>query len=395
MRIIIINKYAHVTGGADRHCLELIDGLKERGHDVAMLSTASKQNLYQQGAFISPTVTSGTRAEIGHLEAVRVAYSAVWNRRAAETTKNLFTSFRPDIVHAHKLYPQLSVAPIIVASRCRVPIIQTLHDYEFISASSVEDSGTCIDRDEATRAYRLLNTALFQVKRNIHVPRIDQWISVSRSTDEAYREHGITTNVLPNFTPPFSGSPVDFDQREGVLFVGRLAAEKGLRNILSLPEYIPKIPIVIAGEGPLLNEVKQAAQNYPSVTYLGKLDREATSHYLSLARLVLMPSLWREPGPLVALETMAVGTPLIACDRGGLAEYVADANAGIILNPSVTSLADAVLSLYDDRRRWERFSSNAQQSVLREHSRPIYIDRLEAIYANSLERAKRLRKMGY
>lgn len=352
---------------------------------MALLSTASEQNAYEQGLFITPTVTRVTRANLKGLAAVRVASDAIWNMNAAAATRRLLTSFRPDVVHAHKLYPQLSVAPIVVASRHGVPVVQTLHDYEFISASSIDDSGGHLDRDEDGLTYRTLNTVLFGVKRIAHVPRVDHWISVSRSTGAAYSGHGITATVLPNFTLPFSGPLPNFDGRSGVLFIGRLAEEKGLRQVLDLPQLLPDIPILIAGDGPLLNEVSRTAQHFANVTYLGKLDREAASLQLASARLVLMPSLWREPGPLVALETMAAGTPLIACDRGGLAEYVADANAGVILSPSVQSLADAITSLYDDRQRWEEFSSNAHSSASRAHARPLYLDRLEDIYVNSLE----------
>jgi glycosyltransferase involved in cell wall biosynthesis len=99
---------------------------------------------------------------------------------------------------------------------------------------------------------------------------------------------------------------------------------------------------------------------------------------------VVMPSLWREPGPLASLEAMAAGTPLVAYDNGGLAEYISDAAAGIVVPPMVDALAGAIRSLYDDRERWQEFSSNALLAVERNHSLSLYLDRLEAIYIDSL-----------
>ena len=386
MRVVLVNKYVRLTGGSDVHCLELAKGLRERGHEVSFLSTADERNLDQHGIFVPPTVTNDTREHVSAAKAAVVAGQALWNNSAAAAIKELITSVRPDVVHVHKLYPQLSVAPVVVASHLRIPIVQTIHDYEFISASALDDAGSWLDRDEEQLAYRTLNTLLFGVKRLVHATRVDRWIAISRSIGDAYQKRGITTTVLPHFTQPSPEKLPNFANRAGVLFVGRLSEEKGLRHVLRLPALLPAgTPIMVAGDGPLLNEVQRAAQAVPNLTYLGKLDRETVADRLASARIVIMPSLWQEPAGLVALEAMAVGTPLIVYDSGGLAEYVADATAGMIVAPSAMLLADAITSLYDDRETWERFSADAREAVQRNHTRPVYLDRLEGIYSSLVE----------
>ena len=384
MRIVLVNNYARVTGGADIHCLDLAKGLRERGHEVAFIATANKRNVDQQGVFVPTIVTRETRSEMTGARAAQVACRSIWNPSTAAATKKLLGSFRADIVHAHKLYPQLSVAPIVVAASRRIPIVQTVHDYEFISASSIDDTGSWRDQNEDRVAYRALNTALFGVKRLLHIPRIDRWISVSRSTASAYLEHGINTTVLPNFTGPLVGALPRFEERKGILFIGRLAEEKGIRHILDLPIHLPKHPITIAGDGPLASEVEHAAHMFSNLTYLGKLDSEAVARQIASARLVVMPSQWREPGPLAALEAMAAGTPLIAYDNGGLAEYVLDAGAGVVIAPSTASMADAISSIYNDRTCWESFSANACDAIQRQHTLPRYLDRLEQVYVEAI-----------
>ncbi len=385
MRVILVNNYTRMTGGADLHCLELAKGLRERGHEVVFLATADERNIDRDGVFVRTIVTRETRAEMTGIKAAGVACRAIWNPSVASAAKELLSSFRPDVVHVHKLYPQLSVAPVVVASRKHVPIVQTAHDYEFISASIIDDTGSWLDRDEEQPAYRLLNTSLFGVKRFVHAPRVDRWITVSKSASLVYRRHGIDASVLPNFTEAISSVSPGFEGRTGVLFVGRLSEEKGVRHLLELAHLTPGMPISIAGDGPLSDEVRRAAATHQNVTYLGWLDRAAVTRELVSARLVVMPSLWREPAGLAALEAMAAGTPLIAYDSGGLAEYVTDAAAGLIVPPTVTSLAGAIASIYDDRPRWEKFSSDARAAVRRDHTRSVYLDRLEAIYTESIE----------
>lgn len=385
VRIVIINKYVHVTGGADLHCIELAEGLRDRGHEVAFISTADERNLDKAGVFIKSDLTNSTRKELSGHKAAQVAASAIWNASAAKATTELLSTFRPDIVHTHKLYPQLSVAPVVAASRHHVPIVQTVHDYEFISASTIDDTGGWRDRDEERAAYRTLNTALFGVKRLFHRSRVNKWISVSRSTAAAYREHGIPTTVLPNFTRISTEAPLCFENRQGILFLGRLTEEKGLRHVLELPNHLPQYPIMIAGDGPLSAEVERSASRFSSVTYLGKLDGSAVARQLASARLVVMPSLWREPGPLTALEAMSAGTPVIAYNTGGLAEYVRDAGGGIVVPPSATELARAISSIYGDCSRWTESSVRAREAVQRDHTRSSYLDRLDKVYVETLE----------
>lgn len=384
MRIVLVNAYARVTGGADYHCLELAKGLRARGHEVVFLSTFDERNIEKSGFFVPAIVTNETRDEITGIGAAKVAGSALWYPSAAAVTREMLGSFSPDIMHVHKIYPQLSVAPVALAARRGTPIVQTLHDYEFVSASPVDHTGGLLDRDETRSSYRLLNTTLFGIKTLIHRPRVDSWISVSRYTDHVYRQHGIHTKVLPNFTEEISFSRQSFEDRVGVLFVGRLSEEKGVRHLLELARMVPRIPVVVAGDGPLSAQVQYAAQTSENVSYLGWLDRAAITRELMSARLVLVPSLWREPAGLAALEAMAVGTPLVVYDNGGLAEYVADAAAGLIVPPTVTSLVDAIISLYDDPQRWESLSINACDAVKKNHTRSVYLNRLEQIYIEAI-----------
>jgi glycosyltransferase involved in cell wall biosynthesis len=394
MRILLVHKYALLTSGSDLHCLELAGGLRERGHEAALLSTADAENVERRGAFVSRTVSNATRGQARAGGAARVALQALWNRSAAAATERLIAEFRPDVVHVHKLYPQLSAAPVVVASARGVPIVQTVHDFEFISASPLDDSGGWVDREESRPSYRVLNTGLFGLKHALHIPRVDLWITVSRSVRDAYAERGIESTVMPNFTQPFGGTPASFEGRSGAAFVGRLTEEKGVRHLLELAERLPDLPIAIAGEGPLAGDVEQAAAASPRLAYLGKLDRPAVTDLLGSARVLLVPSLWREPGGLVSLEAMAAGTPVVAYDRGGLAEYVSDAQAGILVPPSAEALAAGVAEVYDDPARWERMSASAWRAIEEHHTLPGYLDRLEKFYEDLIGRRAKSRLRG-
>jgi hypothetical protein len=165
-----------------------------------------------------------------------VARKALWNSQAAAVTRKLIDEFRPNLLHVHKLYNQLSVAPVVVASGANIPVVQTLHDCEFISASPFDHRGRWLDRDEVTLSYRLLNSAAFLVRRYVHRPRVSAWISVSRYVAERHATRGIVSTVLPNFVTGIDGEPnPGFDERRGdpgERGPGRLGARRGRTRAL-------------------------------------------------------------------------------------------------------------------------------------------------------------------
>ena len=380
MRIVLVNKYAHVTGGADRHVLLLRRALKERGHAVVLISTAGGEADFE----IPLTITHATREALSAPRKGVVALSALWNRNAARLTADVIESFNPDVLHAHKLYPQLSVAPIAAARRRRVPIVQTVHDYEFISANPLDHSGGRFDRGESRLSYRALNDLTFIVRRRVHAPAVDEWVSVSDAVARRYGARGIQTTVLPNFVELAARDPAD--SRSGVVFIGRLTEEKGVRHVIGLASELPDTEVSIAGWGQLAPVVECAAEKLENLRFSGRIDSEAVARMLAHARVAVIPSLWEEPGAIVLLEAMAAGTPLVVYRMGGIADYVEDAGAGLVVDPNVADMQAAVERLLHDDLLWSACSRRAVDAVRSRHSVTRYVDLLVEIYDRALDR---------
>ena len=387
MRILMVNKYAHVTAGADLNCLGLAEVLRRRGHDVAFLSTASSRNVFSEGEFIPASVTHASREHLGASQQVEVARRAIWNPNAAAAMRCLIGRFLPQVVHAHKLYPQLSAAPVIAAAQARVPIVQTLHDYEFLSASYLDHRGGWIDRDESKLSFRALNTATYILRRGLHARKVDAWIANSRYVAARYETRGIASTVLPSFVEPAMGAPPGFSDRRGAVFVGRLHEEKGVRDVLQLAELLPSIKVSVAGHGPLEGEVAAAAGRLPNLDFVGSLDRAGVLKTLERARVSVMPSRWQEPGGIAALEAMSVGTPVVAYASGGLAEYVGDIGGGRVIEPDAVALARECETLHRDQRTWEQLSARGAAGVASKHSPEPYALAVERIYGRLIDEA--------
>lgn len=386
MKILMVNKYAKITGGADRHFLDLHDALVHRGHSVRVLSTCDRANARVRGAFVPPTVTHANRGTLRSSEQISVAARALWNRSAGCAMAELIDRFRPDIVHLHKLYPQLSVAPLFVAKRYGLPVVQKTHDYEFLSAHPEDSDGGWIDRAESSARYRTLNTAMFFLKRSIHVPRVEGWIAPSRFVAARYATRGIQSEILPYFVPQVAAGPA-YDRRDGVAFISRLVSWKGVRDVIDLARSQPELNVVIAGDGPLQDEVREASGTLPNLEYCGFVQTDRVLEIVRSARVAIVPSRWAEPGGIVALDAMAVGTPVVAYASGGLAEYVSDSGGGVLVPPDSSSLATAVSRLHRNKEWWMAASRRGMEAIRTIHSAEHYTSRLEGIYDHLVSRS--------
>jgi glycosyltransferase involved in cell wall biosynthesis len=385
MRVVMVNKYAHVTGGADLNCLGLVELLRRRGHEVAMLSTASPRNALVDGEFVDASVTHASREGLGTHRRAEVARRAIWNPEAAKAMRRLIERVRPQVVHAHKLYPQLSAAPVVVAARAGVPLVQTLHDYEFLSASYLEHRGGWIDHDERRLEFRALNAATFAMRRWVHAPRVDEWIANSGYVAARYEARGLISTTLAAFVEPVPDGLPGFADRLGAVFVGRLHEEKGVRDVLALAESLPATEVTVAGHGPLEAEVVDAAGRLPNLAFAGSLDRAGVFALLKRARVCLMPSRWQEPGGIAALEAMSVGTPVIAYASGGLTEYVTGVGGGRVIQPHAPALIRECEKLERDPQAWGLLSVRGADGVAARHSPEGYADEIERIYGRLVE----------
>jgi glycosyltransferase involved in cell wall biosynthesis len=176
--------------------------------------------------------------------------------------------------------------------------------------------------------------------------KIHTYIALTEFARDKFCEGGLPVeriSVKPNFVPddpgPGSGSG------GYALFVGRLTEEKGLTALLD--EWSggsQKIPLKIAGDGPMQRYVRERSAQLAGVEYLGVCDHAQVIRLLKDAAFLVFPSRWYEGMPMVILESMACGTPVLAFGVGALNELIIDGVNGIKLRYSETGALSRVLS---------------------------------------------------
>lgn len=178
---------------------------------------------------------------------------------------------------------------------------------------------------------------------------------------------------------------------EDILFVGRLAPEKGLPFLIeAIPEVVrqhPSAAFLFVGEDQGVKHVllKRAADLKVTqyMKFLGpKFGAELADIYREAALFVL-PSLYETFG-LVILEAMASGLPVVATRVGGVPELVRDEYNGVLVSPKDhVALADAINNFLSNRQLYRRVSAQNVETAKRYSWRGI-AERIDALYVSLL-----------
>ena len=163
--------------------------------------------------------------------------------------------------------------------------------------------------------------------------------------------------------------PAEFDKNGLIIFTARrLVKKNGLEHLIEAISYVLKeeeCHLLIAGGGPEKERLKSLGERLgvsEHVTFLGMLPHEQIPPYISLADMIVVPSLI-EASSLFVLEAMSMGKPVIATDTGGIPEIINN-GSGVLVEPSdAKELAEKILLLFDKKER-DELGDNAQRAAM-------------------------------
>ncbi|MEZ5734617.1 MAG: glycosyltransferase [Novosphingobium sp.] len=185
--------------------------------------------------------------------------------------------------------------------------------------------------------------------------------------------------------------PPASDEKEGVhiVTVGRLSAEKGYPGLLEAFARLAgegiDARLTIIGHGPLRQDLERHVSEHglaDRVRMLGMLPESETLAEISAADIFVLPSLM-EGLPVVLMEAMALGKPVIAAWVAGIPELVAEGETGLLFRPGDWShLADRMRLLMKDRSLWGPISTRARARVEQEFDIEVAVEPLAELFAS-------------
>lgn len=168
-----------------------------------------------------------------------------------------------------------------------------------------------------------------------------------------------------------------------LLFVGRLSKQKNISALLGAVCMAKRrVQLTIIGEGEERDSIKKAiiAHNLTNVTLHGRLDRTKVMQFYETCDALIMPSLY-EAQPLVLLEAMAAGIPIIGTNVIGVEDHIK--RIGIIVEPTAEGLVSGIEQFYnhyDDLPNMVRRGRDKAEDL----RWPNILKKYEALYENVL-----------
>lgn len=331
---------------------------------------------------------------------LQLAASAIWSRTAERRVGAAIIAHRPQVMHVHNTFPAASPSVYGAAVAHRLPVIQTLHNYRFVcpSATVFRDGHACTDcvgrsipwpsvvhacvRGSHAQSAVAAATLTVHRARGTFTRGISCYVALTAFQRELMIDGGLPANrirVIPNFLEPDPG--IGTESRKDVLFVGRLAKEKGISALLRAAEAVPGF-VRLIGAGPLASDVERA-DAAGKVAYLGPLTHPSVIGEIRRATALILPSIWFEGFPLVVLEAFASGTPVIASRIGSLAELIDDGMTGLLANPNdAVDLAAKIQQAISQPEEMRRMGLNARRAYEAQFRGHMHLAALREAYAS-------------
>jgi glycosyltransferase involved in cell wall biosynthesis len=284
------------------------------------------------------------------LQKMRLALTATWARDSCDALTALIVSERPDVAHFHNTFPLVSPAAYRACTSHGVPVVQTVHNYRLLCPAATllrrericED---CVGRTpwpsvvhgcyHGSRLQSLIAGSSLVAHRAIGTYRkhVQRYIALTAFGRAMLVRGGFSAErilVKPNFVVD---PGLRTEAGSYVLYLGRLAPEKGVLLALDAWKQLPHVPLRIVGDGPLRAQVEARARALRHVEVLRSVPHAEIFQHLRGARALIFPSIWYEGQGLTIVEAFATGVPVIASALGAPLELLEGGSLGTLFKP--------------------------------------------------------------
>ncbi len=223
----------------------------------------------------------------------------------------------------------------------------------------------------------------FYMTDRFFVRCVDYFISSSHYNADQLRTHyKVPVEVIHNGVDIDKFKPGERDlnlaaslglkESKVIITVGRVVGWKGLQVLMdtlpAIKKVIPDVSWVIVGGGEYLDVLQIKCREMKledSVIFVGEIPHERLPEYISLADVMVQPSIAEEAFGITLVEAMACGIPAIGSRLGGIPEIIIDRQTGFLVTPrDREALAGAVIKILEDDDLRRSYGASARERVV-------------------------------
>lgn len=402
MKVLSINKFYYLKGGAETCCFNTQKLLEKHGHQIIPFSMADKRNAdTSYSRFFVSNIDYRTKSMYRQLA---IAAKVIYSYEARNRIRQLLDVVQPDIAHLHNWQHQLSPSILPELKSHNVPVVYTVHDYKpicpnykLLTKHRICECclhgnfyhcliNKCTKNSVSASLVNMLEMYFHRFRRYYEL--IDVFLAPSAFLRGKMIEAGFPASKIvhvPNFIDPHDIIPGQ-ESGDYCLYFGRLSAEKGVKTLVRAMAELKQENLIIAGTGPQEMEIKRLIKTLglDNVQLVGYKSGLELHRLIENAIFTVLPSQWYENNPFAIIESFAYGKPVIGASIGGIPELIEDNVNGFLFEPkNYQDLADKMKRLFTDRTLAKEMGAQARYKVVNKYSPEKYFQQLISIY-NSL-----------
>lgn len=403
MRVLLINRYDFMDGGADRVFLNSYELLKQSGDGISV------DIFTQKDLGITEPVNPRNLSLWGKL---KLAKQYLYDRSVAVALDKKIKEFRPEVAHVHLIFGTLSISVIRVLKKNRIPVVMTLHDYRLICPANAfidKDGKVC----EKCRKFRYYNCLINRcsggnvfyssmimieayMRKYIYRPLklVDHFIFVSQFARNKHIEYdpryGTKSSHLYNMANPVAQTPST--KGNYFLYYGRLSREKGIITLIKAAQKAG-VKLIIAGSGPQESELSDLIPDtrHPTpsgVSLVGFKSGPELKDLIAGCSFVVLPTECYDNNPMAIVESFSLGKPVIGSRIGGIPELLATETGLLFEARNVDSLVEALKSANGiSNVDYEKMGIACKDFAIQNFDSGVHLDQLIGIYKQVANRA--------
>lgn len=402
MKVLVVSEFYPPVyiGGYELQCSYQVDELRNRGYQVEVLtsdrlnpSSGDEKHVHRDlkycqldKYFIGSHFPKNKKSISWRLKQLSWA---VDNRINANVTRRVIHDFQPELIYLWRM-EYISAAPLWVIHKSHIPYLMYISDYWLLDMRD-----RLFDRKNRFKSfYRRFLHGVLDMHSFIKPKHLIFSSGFLRNYYESKNLPFTSSHIIPiGILPVWLMNPLSqFQQvqslKHRLCFVGRIVPEKGVEISIRVLALLTKISdqfeleIIGDGEKDYLESISRLADSLnvsEKVRFIGKLPSADVRDKYKEYSILIFPSQWDEPIPLVVLEAMASGVPVVASNVGGIPELITNMFNGILVeanNPE--AYAEGILKLVNDPSFADSVRKNAIHTVQNKFLIDSVVDQLEA-----------------
>ncbi|MDG5491107.1 glycosyltransferase family 4 protein [Psychroserpens sp. SPM9] len=402
MKVLQINKFLKVVGGAETYMFQLSKALENFDIEIKFWGMYDEENTVSDFPGLEvETIDFQNQKLLSKLGSV---IDTIYSKKNRKKIAKVLDSYQPDIVHIHNYNFQLTPSILPEIKKRGIKVVQTIHDsqmvcpyhrlYNFqrddVCTKCIKGSfincikDRCFDGSVFKSTVGALESTFYH-SLGYYNKYIDTYISPSHFLANLIKNRvKKEIVVIPNFTQvqyqPTPETPI----KDYYLYYGRISDEKGVLELIELFK-ATHLHLIIVGKGPLEDQVIETIKDSSNIEFVGPKYADDLFKIVSQAKYVVQSSKWFENCPMTIIEAFSLGVPVIGSNHSGFIDLIRDKETGYLMDFSNKESAVKQLKSID-LNDVSKLKTNVRQYYDENLAENIHLEKIISVYKNVLNR---------